>query len=161
VRAAERSAREERRHARVMTRLARNHGAPVPALRVRAARARSLEAFARENAIEGCVKETYGAALALHQAQHAHDPNVRAAMQRIAFDEARHAELAWQIDAWVAPRLHSRARIRVARERARAARRLHEREVASRDDILARHLGMPAHALRCTVAGALAEACSA
>lgn len=158
-RAARRSARDERRHAAVMTRLARDHGAAVPAVRVRAARPRSLEAFARENAIEGCVKETFGAALAAHQARHAVDPAVRAAMAVIARDELRHAELAWRVHGWATKQLPAAARARVERARARAAQRLRDRELASADDRLTAALGLPAHDQRCALSAALADAC--
>jgi hypothetical protein len=47
--------------------LARRHGvAPLP-IKVGAFPARSLEDLAVENATEGCVRETYGALLALWQ----------------------------------------------------------------------------------------------
>src|SRR5580658_1383630 len=59
---ARRAARDEVRHARVIRSFAERAGARVPSLRVKAARARSLEAMAVENAVEGCVNETLGAA---------------------------------------------------------------------------------------------------
>ena len=43
-------------------------------------------------------RETWAALLAQHQAEHARDPLVRAAMKSIALDEARHAALAWTIE---------------------------------------------------------------
>ena len=52
---------------------------------------RELEAIAIENAVEGCVRESFGALLATWQAKTAGDARVRAAMKRIARDETRHA----------------------------------------------------------------------
>lgn len=49
---------------------------------------------------EGCVGETVGAALASEQLARAQDPIVRKVLERIARDEARHAELAWRFVAW-------------------------------------------------------------
>jgi hypothetical protein len=66
-----------------------------------------------DNAVAGCVGETFAALLATWQATHAADPRVRRTMQRIALDETRHAALAWEIFHWGAPRLaaHERARV--------------------------------------------------
>jgi hypothetical protein len=49
---------------------------------------------------EGCVGETVAAIVAAEQLARAKDPAVRAALARIADDEARHAELAWRTVAW-------------------------------------------------------------
>jgi hypothetical protein len=123
VRAALRAQRDEVRHAQVTAALARRFGAnPSPAVVARMP-VRSLAAFALDNAIEGCVNETYAAASARHQATHAADPEVRHALSGIAADEARHAALSWAIARWVTPRLdtQARARIRAAQHDALAA----------------------------------------
>jgi hypothetical protein len=62
---------------------------------------RSLYAFALENAVEGCVRETWGALLAHHQAARAADGAVRCACALIADDETKHAELSWAAHAWL------------------------------------------------------------
>ena len=49
---------------------------------------------------EGCVAETLAALIAAEQLAHATDPAARAALQRIAQDEARHAELAYRFVRW-------------------------------------------------------------
>jgi hypothetical protein len=114
VRSAERAARDEVRHARVMGRLAKRRGAAPGRFEVPRAKARSLEAFAIENAVEGCVRECFGALVAAHQAESAQDADVRRAMAGIAEDEARHAALAWEVSRWLTPRLSVGARRRVA-----------------------------------------------
>jgi hypothetical protein len=81
---------------------------------------RSLEEMAIENAVEGCVRETYGALVALWQASHATDPVVAAAMVPMAEDETRHAELAWEVASWAEPLLSPAARSRVDAARTRA-----------------------------------------
>jgi len=103
------SADDERRHARVMASLARAHGATPGPVRVVVREPRALEAIARENAVEGLVREAYGARVAI-------DPAIGA-------DEQRHAELAADVHAWIRPRLPYAARRRVdeARDAARAA----------------------------------------
>jgi rubrerythrin len=47
--------------------------------------------LALDNAVEGCVRESYAALLAAHQQHAARDPQVRRTYARIARDEARHA----------------------------------------------------------------------
>lgn len=71
----------------------------------------SLEGLLRANVLEGCIGETLAAVRVGEQARLATDPALRAALQKVADDEARHAELAWQILAWA---------LRAAPERARA-----------------------------------------
>ncbi len=60
----------------------------------------SLAAIAASAVREGCVGETMAAVVASEQLARATDPAVRAALARIAADEARHAELAWRTVAW-------------------------------------------------------------
>lgn len=124
VKAARKAARDEIRHARVMTALASRAGArPGPVTAPKRA-ARSLEEIAVENAQEGCVRETYGALLATWQAGAAGDVRVRAAMQRIARDETRHAELAWAVARWASTRLSRAAKRRVDEARREAVEAL-------------------------------------
>ncbi|HWZ87964.1 MAG TPA: hypothetical protein VNW92_03915 [Polyangiaceae bacterium] len=78
--------------------------------------------MALENAVEGCVRETYGALVATWQAQVARDPVVRAAMKRIARDETRHAALSWSVGSWLETRLDTEARCRVERAKQAEAR---------------------------------------
>jgi hypothetical protein len=106
LRDARRARRDELRHTAMMARLARRHGATttLPGSPRRTA-VRSLFALALENAVEGCVRETYGAVVGLVEARTSSDPQVRRAMRSIAADECRHAELSWAVSAWILPRL--------------------------------------------------------
>jgi hypothetical protein len=117
VRGAERAERDEKRHARMAASLARRFGSVPGVPRVTPAPARDLESVARENAVEGCVNEGFGALVATFQARTARDPVVRAVMARIARDETRHAELALAIDGWMVGRLAPAARGRVDQAR--------------------------------------------
>jgi hypothetical protein len=128
LRSASRGARDEARHARRMRAVARRHGVAVAQVERDAPPPRPLVELALENAVEGCVRETWGALVARHQAARAQDRAVREAMVRIAPDEARHAQLAWEIDAWLAPRLAPEERRRVSEARASALAEL-DREV--------------------------------
>ena len=58
-------------------------------------------AIALHNATEGCVSETWAALLARYQAEHAEEPVVRRAFAQIAEDESQHAQLAWELHAWL------------------------------------------------------------
>jgi hypothetical protein len=119
-RAAIRAAADEVRHAAMSARLAKRFGATVSPRQLRAAPRRDLRALVLDNAAEGCVRETYGAAVAGYQARTARDPIVRRAMYRIARDEAKHALLSWQLQRWAAPRLADRDAVLAAASTARA-----------------------------------------
>jgi hypothetical protein len=117
VRAAERAARDEIRHARMTAALAWRHGGLAVAPTVQPRPVRDLEAIALENAVEGCAREAFGALIATWQAVAARDPEIRAVMARIARDETRHAVLAFEVDAWLRKRLDPSVRARVAQAR--------------------------------------------
>lgn len=116
------SRHDEVRHARLMSHLALEHGAGeirAPAIRELPPRT-SLFEIVKENAIEGCVRETFGALIAAHQATHAKDTRIRSMMKMIAKDETRHAALAWDIAAWASPRLAREERAEIDAERVQA-----------------------------------------
>jgi hypothetical protein len=73
-----------------------------------------LVELAVENVLGGCVGETIAALTASEQLSVATDPEVRAALETIARDEARHAELAWRIAAWACDVGGSEVRTRMA-----------------------------------------------
>ena len=143
LRAASRATRDEKRHARVTKRLARNFGGAPSGPTIAAAKARDLEAIATENAVEGCVRELYGAAVARWQAANAEGAAVRAAMAELAEDELRHAALALRVAAWLHPRLSRDARRRVEAERARAVEELSTAVEQAAPEDAARTLGLP------------------
>ncbi len=141
--ASRRAARDEVRHTRWMKKLALCAGARVPPVRIEPARVRSLEEVAVENAVEGCVRETFGAAVALIQAERAGDARVRRAMRRIARDETRHAELSWAVARWIDARLDAAARLRVREARAGAVEALAHEVAREPDASLTGPLGVP------------------
>lgn len=105
LRACERARRDEIRHTTMMTKLARRFGAEPKAPVVERRPIRSLRAIAIENATEGCVRETYGAIEAAVSAARATDRVVARTMKVVARDEARHAELSWDVLSWIRSRL--------------------------------------------------------
>ena len=119
---AQRAAAEEERHFRIAAALAKLHGAKPACGVVAPRRRRPLLELAVENAREGVVRETLGAAVGFWQAAHAEEQAVRRAMRRIASDEAGHALLSWRVDAWAREGLSAveRARVDLARDAALA-----------------------------------------
>ncbi len=111
---------DERRHTNAAAGLAKRFGAALVAPEVLTAENRSLFALALENAVEGEVRETYGAALALHRADCAGDDDMRAHLRNIAADECDHAAFSHALAKWIAPRLTriERVMLEEARERA-------------------------------------------
>jgi hypothetical protein len=141
--ASRRAARDEVRHARVATRLAKRAGATVPGFSLEPVRERSLEEMAIENAVEGCVRETFGAAVAILQCRQAGDASVRRAMKSIARDEMRHAELSWAVARWLDTKLDAGGRDRVRRARSRAVEALIQGAAREPDARVAGRLGIP------------------
>jgi hypothetical protein len=135
---ARRSRDDEVRHARISATLARRFGATASEPNVEPVRERSPFAVALENAIEGCINETYAALVAHWQAETASDAAIACTMRGIAADETRHATLAWKVAAWLEPQLTDSERRAVARARHDALTRLRatlERE--PHDDLVA------------------------
>jgi hypothetical protein len=139
---ATRAIADERRHARVVSTLAQRFGATAPRARVKRVRRRSIEDIAIENATEGCVRETFAAVVAHWQALHARDPIVRAAYARIARDESRHAELAYDAARFFDSILGDAARARVSRAKHAALADL-AGECADVPNALAHVAGLP------------------
>ncbi|WP_426750360.1 hypothetical protein [Myxococcus sp. Y35] len=127
------SALDELMHTGGSTRQTWRHGAAPGLPKVEPLPPRSLFAVALDNAVEGCVRETFGALVSRHQALHARDGGVRAFMARVAEDETRHAELFWKVDHWAQARLSAGERdvLRLAKQRASEALRAEVAEPVS------------------------------
>jgi len=110
-----RAAREERRHAQLLRREARRAGFDVARAPKISRGARTIEAIALENAVEGAARETWGAVVVAYQAERASTPELCAIFRAIAIDEASHAELAADVAGWLGTRLATPARARVER----------------------------------------------
>jgi hypothetical protein len=127
VASARSAAGEESDHAAAMSSLALARGAglfvPMPD---GAFEPRSLFELACENAREGCVRESYGAVLAAFAAVRAEDPAVREVMTRVANEEARHAQLSWDLHAWSSSLLTEAEQATVREEIVRARESLRD-----------------------------------
>ncbi len=117
---ARRSRDDELRHADVMQGFVRRLGSVPGPLEIAPRDLRSAFAMARENAVEGCIRETFGALVAHYQANAADSAEVRDAMRAIAEDETAHASLSWDVAAWLEPRLSEEERQQLDRARAEA-----------------------------------------
>ncbi len=146
--AAAREAREDEvRHERSMGAIAQRYGAEPVCPEIDPPRARSRFEIALENAVEGCVRETFGALVGAHQAMRASDPVVAHAMQSVADDEIKHAELSWAIAAWLEPQLTTEERLRIERARRDAIVSLRSQAAAELDPTLIDLAGMPSGAV--------------
>lgn len=153
---ARRSRSDEIRHARETSELARRFGAIVPPVVVEEPGPRDAFAIALENAVEGCVRETYGAAVALFQAERA-APELRPILQRIAIDEARHAELAHDVASWLEPRLDPSERAKLVNARSVAFAELAFAVAAEPAGDVQRIAGMPSAREAALLLAALAQ----
>jgi hypothetical protein len=148
-RAARRAASDEVRHAAITGRLARRYGVEPEHPTIEGRAIRSLFDFAIENVIEGCVRETYGAACARYQALRSADGEVRAALRGVANDEARHAELSWRIHGWACSKLGADERGRLKGAARAAIAELRDEVGRDPGAAVRRFAGMPSppHAL--------------
>jgi hypothetical protein len=155
INAARQAARDEIRHYALAARAARARGALPRLPRVKWMPVRSLVEVAAENVREGCVRETFGAVTAAYQSRHAADPGVRSMMNVIAVDEARHARLAWEIDAWVSSALSTRVVRRLSEDRFAAGESIEGEIIAatSTEPSLATPLGLPTYPVVRELAG--------
>lgn len=134
---------DEQRHTLIMTELATRFGGSAGHQDVARGDVRSLSAIAIENAVEGCIRETYGALVAIYQSERAMEPDVRRAMKEIAPDECRHAELAWDVAAFCDERLDAPSRDAVKRAMRESLDALRADLEASIDDDAWRVAGLP------------------
>jgi hypothetical protein len=141
--AADRAAQDERRHATVTGRFARRFGGTPRRPCVATASPPTLEELLADDAVEGCVGESYGALVAMWQAERAGDPDVARAMRRIAQDEASHAVLAWRVLRWGAPLLDEQGRRKVRACIDRALELLHASAQAHVDPSVIDQAGHP------------------
>ena len=91
------AAKEEIVHAQMMAKLAEIHQGELPELSFGTFEPRALLDLALDNAVEGCIFETFSALKMLQQAQRATDPVIAQTLKSIARDEVNHAELSWAI----------------------------------------------------------------
>ncbi|MCA9602549.1 MAG: hypothetical protein KC417_11010, partial [Myxococcales bacterium] len=136
---------DEVRHAVVMAAFAARAGAWVEPPAVSPTGARSWLDLALENAVEGCVRETYGAVVGEYQSLAAEDPAFRVAMRRIADDERRHATLSWKLFDWFDGFLSDAERESVRMAMIAAVGELHRSFEGDVAEDVRRRFGLPDH----------------
>lgn len=151
------AAQDEVRHAERMGALARRFGAEPATACVEPRAVRPLFEIALENAVEGCVRETYGALVGMHQAMAAGDVEIAQAMREVAEDEARHATLSWEVARWIEPLLSEADRERIARARVEAVLALRAEVAMPLDAALVDEVGLPSREVALALVDELAE----
>jgi hypothetical protein len=137
------AATDEVRHAKTMQTHARRCGAAIPMLVAHARVFSTLLDLALHNAEEGCIRETYGALVALHQAECASDEPLRADMFQIAREEFAHAQLSHEIGDWLETKLTAGERAQVAAAKHRAFETLLAQSKHEPDADLRQLAGLP------------------
>lgn len=99
------AAKEEIVHAQVMAKLAKKYKGELPRLDFGTFEPRSLIELAIDNAVEGCIFETFSALKVLQQFHNTDDLLFARTMKQIALDEISHAELAWDIHNYLMTKL--------------------------------------------------------
>ncbi|HEX6245410.1 MAG TPA: ferritin-like domain-containing protein [Polyangiales bacterium] len=151
------AAEDERRHADSLSALARARGGQPVEVQTLPFAVRSVLELALENAVEGCIRETYGALVGAHQATRARDLDVRLAMRTIAPEEARHAALAHGVHTWSLTRLNADERDAVRRAQVSAVFTLARECALPPDPEVMEQAGLPDSGMACALLGELAR----
>ncbi|MFT3927088.1 MAG: hypothetical protein QM778_31370 [Myxococcales bacterium] len=155
VQKARQAVRDEIQHAERMKTLATRFGAEVAPVEIREHPLRHAFELALDNAVEGCVHETFAALCATFQSEHARDPQVRWAMASLAEDETRHAGLSWQLAAWLLPQLSPSQRARIRQAQREALENLRNRVLKEESEELRALAGLPTRAQALTLVASL------
>jgi len=142
---AQRARADEERHFSRMAAMARREGATVPSVRAVPVDERSLLAAALENAVEGCVREAWGALSAHYQAAAAADAEARQLWHDVARDESEHAELSLALHHWFMSQLTTDEQklVDAAMQRARLELRTELLSGPAPHPAVAHHAGTP------------------
>lgn len=134
---------EEINHAKLAGMLAKAYDAPIPRIEVEDFQLRSLYEIALENAIEGCVNETFAAACGLWQQEHAEHATFRAVIAHVTEDECNHAALSWAIHDWAMPQLTPAEQTHIRQAQAEAVDKLALNFLREEHPVVCRAVGLP------------------
>jgi hypothetical protein len=104
---------------------------------------RPLYDIALDNAVEGCVNETFAAACGLWQGEHAQLDTFRRVIAHISDEETEHAALSWDIHAWVMPLLSAAEQAQIRAAQAAAVEHLVADFRQEGDPLLQQAFGLP------------------
>ena len=96
---------DEVAHAKAMRQICLQHGGSLSKLEFGSLPSRSIFEFAIDNIEEGCVGEAYAAMCVLFQSQQLPPSDTKKLLQKIAEDELKHVELAYDIHTWCCSQL--------------------------------------------------------
>jgi len=147
------AALDEIRHARSADALATARGGQSQPAVVDLVREQSVLAMALENAVEGCIRECWGALVAHYQAHTAQDAAVREFFRTVAEEESAHALLSMDLADWFDTRLTEAEREQVAAARQQAIEELNHE--LGRDQPASAALGLPDRETRLALLRAL------
>ena len=102
------------------------HRGCLPELQLGDVPERSLYELALDNAVEGCIFESFSALKAQYQAQYATDQRILTTMKVIARDETNHAQLAWDIHHYLMAQLDESERLQILEAQREASQQLIE-----------------------------------
>jgi hypothetical protein len=156
LRRVEDAKRDEVRHARVMAALAARYGASMTEPHVAPRVSRTLLEMALENIAEGCVRETWGALSARYQSETAESVGDRLLWAEVADDEARHAELSWDLHAWFMSQLSPAEQLELEAAQQRAWDGLMQELDVEPDPEVQRLAGVPSRSMALELAADLA-----
>lgn len=134
---------EEIRHAEIAGLLSAAYDVDVPKVSVDDFVLRSLYEIALENAVEGCVNETFAAACGLWQSEHAQLDVFREVIAHISAEETGHASLSWDIHAWVMPQLTEAQQTQIIAAQTEAVAKLMADFKQEGNLVLQRAFGLP------------------
>ena len=137
------AAKEEVLHARKMSAFCYEERGVAPALSFGSIPQRSLYELALDNAVEGCVFETFSALKAHYQAANATDERIQSLMQEIARDETSHAQLAWDIHSWLMHHLSEEQQASIRQAQRQALAQLRQDNMNQLSGASAKRLGLP------------------
>lgn len=143
---AQAAVQEETRHAEMAGLLAAAHATAVPKVEVDGFTLRALYDIALENAVEGCVNETFAAACGLWQSEHARLDVFREVIAHISDEETGHAALSWDIHAWIMPQLTAAQQAEIAAAQVAAVDKLMRDFRQEGNPVLQRAFGLPTRA---------------
>mgnify|MGYP000088379020 FL=1 len=134
---------EETRHSEMAALLAASFDAEMPEISVDDFCLRPLYEIALENAVEGCVNETFAAACGLWQSEYAQLDVFRKVIGHITEEEMGHAALSWDIHQWIMPQLSQAEQEQIHRAQASAVDSLVDDFKQESNPVLHQAFGLP------------------
>ena len=134
---------EESRLAEMASLLAASYDGVAAEVTVDEFSLRPLYDIALENAVEGCINETFAAACGLWQSEQAQLDTFREVIAHITDEELGHAELSWDIHQWIMPQLSEAEQRRIQQAQVEAIENLLFEFKQESDPVLQAAFGLP------------------